>query len=139
MSLAVGLPPRALAVATARSRISRAERVNGHAGRERGVDAAGQPEQDLLEGAGLADVVPGAAHQRRVYLGRPLRRSHRGTGALVKVNRSGTFTVVTGGLDRPTSLEFIGNTAYVVTLTGEIWTIDLDGSGHDDVDERWDD
>ena len=28
------------------------------------------------------------------------------------------------GLDRPTSLEFIGNTAYVVTLTGEIWTID---------------
>jgi hypothetical protein len=61
------------------------------------------------------------------------------TGTLVKVNRNGTFTVVTGGLDRPTSLEFIGNTAYVVTLTGEIWTIDLDGSGHDDVDERWDD
>jgi hypothetical protein len=27
-------------------------------------------------------------------------------------------------LDRPTSLEFIGNTAYVVTLTGEIWKID---------------
>jgi hypothetical protein len=39
----------------------------------------------------------------------------------------------------PTSLEFIGNTAYVVTLTGEIWNIDLDGSGHDDVDELWDD
>jgi hypothetical protein len=42
------------------------------------------------------------------------------TGALVKVNGDGTFTVVTDGLDRPTSLEFIGNTAYVVTLTGEI-------------------
>jgi hypothetical protein len=28
------------------------------------------------------------------------------------------------GLDRPTSLEFIGDTAYVVTLTGEIWRID---------------
>jgi hypothetical protein len=27
-------------------------------------------------------------------------------------------------LDRPTSLELIGNTAYVVTLTGEIWKID---------------
>jgi hypothetical protein len=46
------------------------------------------------------------------------------TGALVKVNGDGTFTVITDGLDRPTSLEFIGNTAYVVTLTGEIWTID---------------
>jgi sugar lactone lactonase YvrE len=46
------------------------------------------------------------------------------TGALVKVNRDGTFTVITDGLDRPTSLEFIGGTAYVVTLTGEIWTID---------------
>jgi hypothetical protein len=46
------------------------------------------------------------------------------TGALVKVNGDGTFTVITDGLDRPTSLEFIGDTAYVVTLTGEIWTID---------------
>ena len=42
----------------------------------------------------------------------------------MKVNGDGTFTVVTDGLDRPTSLEFIGNTAYVVTLTGEIWKID---------------
>ena len=46
------------------------------------------------------------------------------TGALVKVNGDGTFTFITDGLDRPTSLEFIGNTAYVVTLTGEIWKID---------------
>jgi hypothetical protein len=46
------------------------------------------------------------------------------TGALVKVNGNGTFTVITNGLDRPTSLEFIGNAAYVVTLTGEIWKID---------------
>src|SRR5947207_332885 len=45
------------------------------------------------------------------------------TGALVKVNENGTFTVITDGLDRPTSLEFIGNTAYFVTLTGEIWKI----------------
>jgi hypothetical protein len=29
-----------------------------------------------------------------------------------------------GGLNQPTSLEFIGNTAYVVTLGGEIWKID---------------
>jgi hypothetical protein len=46
------------------------------------------------------------------------------TGALVKVKGDGTFTVVTDGLDRPTSLEFIGDTAYVVTITGEIWRID---------------
>jgi hypothetical protein len=46
------------------------------------------------------------------------------TGALVKVNRDGTFTVVTEPLNQPTSLEFIKNTAYVVTLGGEIWKID---------------
>ena len=46
------------------------------------------------------------------------------TGSLVKVNGNGTFTVVADGLDRPTSLEFIGNTAYVVTLSGEIWKFD---------------
>jgi hypothetical protein len=45
------------------------------------------------------------------------------TGALVKVNRDGHFTVVTHGLNQPTSLEFIKNTAYVVTLGGEIWKI----------------
>jgi len=45
------------------------------------------------------------------------------TGSLVRVNADGTFTVITDGLDRPTSLEFINNTAYIVTLTGEIWTI----------------
>jgi hypothetical protein len=46
------------------------------------------------------------------------------TGALVKVNGNGTFTLIMDGLDRPTSLELIGNTAYFVTLTGEIWKID---------------
>ena len=46
------------------------------------------------------------------------------TGSLVKVNGNGTFTVVADGLDRPTSLEFIRNTAYVVTLGGEIWKLE---------------
>jgi hypothetical protein len=46
------------------------------------------------------------------------------TGALVKVNADGTFAVITEPLDRPTSLEFIGNTAYVVNLIGEIWKIE---------------
>jgi sugar lactone lactonase YvrE len=45
------------------------------------------------------------------------------TGALVKVNRDGHITVVIDGLNQPTSLEFIGKKAYVVTLGGEIWKI----------------
>lgn len=45
-------------------------------------------------------------------------------GTLLRVNDDGTFTTVADGLDRPTSLEFIQNTAYVVTLTGEVWTIE---------------
>jgi DNA-binding beta-propeller fold protein YncE len=46
------------------------------------------------------------------------------TGALLEVNRDGTFAVITNGLNQPTSIEFIGNTAYFVTLAGEIWKID---------------
>ena len=45
------------------------------------------------------------------------------TGALVKVNPDGTFTILVEGLNQPTSLEFIGNTGYVVNLAGEIWKI----------------
>src|SRR6478609_1975506 len=37
------------------------------------------------------------------------------TGALLRANDDGTFTTVAGGLNRPSSLEIIGNTAYVVT------------------------
>lgn len=46
------------------------------------------------------------------------------TGALMEVNGDGTFTVVMDGLNKPSSFEFIGNSAYVVTLVGEIWVID---------------
>ena len=46
------------------------------------------------------------------------------TGSLVRVNDDGTLTVIADNLDRPTSLEFIHNTAYIVTLTGEVWTVD---------------
>jgi len=54
------------------------------------------------------------------------------TGSLVEANQDGTFTVITSGLDRPTSMQFIGNTAYVVTYTGQIWKIDVsDGGDHD--------
>jgi len=46
------------------------------------------------------------------------------TGTLVQVDENRRFAVRAEGLDRPTSLEIINNTAYVVTLGGEIWTID---------------
>jgi hypothetical protein len=45
------------------------------------------------------------------------------TGALVKASQDGTFTVVIDRLNQPTSLEFIGQTGYVITLGGEIWKI----------------
>ena len=46
------------------------------------------------------------------------------TGTLLRVLADGTFDVVADRLNQPTSLEVIGNTAYVVTLTGEIWRIE---------------
>jgi hypothetical protein len=46
------------------------------------------------------------------------------TGSLVRVNDDGSFTVVAAGLDRPTSMQIIGTTAYVVTLTGEVVVIE---------------
>ena len=46
------------------------------------------------------------------------------TGSLVAVNDDGTFTTVFDGLNQPTSMEFIGNTAYIINLSGEIWKIE---------------
>jgi hypothetical protein len=44
-------------------------------------------------------------------------------GKLLRVNYDGTFTVVADGLNLPTSLDFAGDNAYIVTLNGEIWKI----------------
>ena len=52
------------------------------------------------------------------------------TGRLVRVDRSGTLTPLRDGagnelvLDRPTSIEFVGNTAYVVSLAGNVVKIE---------------
>ncbi len=46
------------------------------------------------------------------------------TGRLLRVKRDGSFAPVVAGLDRPTSLEFIDDTAFVVTLTGRVLRID---------------
>jgi hypothetical protein len=87
---------------------------------------------EVASGAGLlVDVEFGRG--RRLYalsqgifpIGNPPGSpAQHNTGSLVKVNGDGTFTVIMDSLDQPTSLEFIGNSAYVVTLTGEIWKID---------------
>jgi hypothetical protein len=48
-----------------------------------------------------------------------------GTGALLRANPDGSMTPVAECLDRPTSVQFIGRTAYVVTLNGEIDAVPL--------------
>jgi hypothetical protein len=45
------------------------------------------------------------------------------TGSLLRANADGSFTTVISGLDQPTSVEFIGQNAYVVTLGGQIWKV----------------
>jgi hypothetical protein len=53
------------------------------------------------------------------------------TGQLLEADGQGGFSVVANGLDRPTSLEVIGDTAFVVTLDGEIWKIEhVGGNPH---------
>jgi len=46
------------------------------------------------------------------------------SGELLKVNHDGTFSVVVDGLDLPTSVAFKRDTAYVLTLNGEVWKVD---------------
>jgi sugar lactone lactonase YvrE len=55
--------------------------------------------------------------------GQPGSPAMPNTGSLVRVKADGTFKVVVTGLNQPTSLEFIGDTGFVVTLGGEIWKI----------------
>ena len=46
------------------------------------------------------------------------------TGALMRVNGDGTLTTIIDRLNQPISFEIIQNTAYIVTLGGEVWAID---------------
>ena len=50
-------------------------------------------------------------------------------GSLVRANRDGTFTVIVDKLNQPTSMEIIGDTAYIVMLSGEVWKV-ANLSGH---------
>lgn len=51
------------------------------------------------------------------------------TGQLMRVGEHGRLRAVATGLDRPTSVEIVGRTAYVVTLDGEVWKVPL-AHGH---------
>jgi hypothetical protein len=69
--------------------------------------------------------------------GPPATPAEPNTGKFVRVNNDGSFTVIKDGIDRPTSLKFIGNTAYVVTLAGEVWKFDnVGGKSFDDEDNN---
>jgi hypothetical protein len=45
-------------------------------------------------------------------------------GSLSRINPDGSFTEIAGELNLPTSMEFIGNAAFIVNLAGEIWVIE---------------
>lgn len=47
------------------------------------------------------------------------------TGRLVVADRHGALRTVAGGIDRPTSMEIIDGSAYIVTMTGTVVTVDL--------------
>lgn len=58
------------------------------------------------------------------------------TGKFLRVNDDGSYTVIKDGLDRPTSVKFIGNTAYVVTFAGQVWKFEhVGGNSADNQDE----
>jgi hypothetical protein len=54
------------------------------------------------------------------------------TGRLLRVTKDGGFASVVEGLDRPTSVDFIGRTAFVITLTGKVIRIENAGRPHFD-------
>ena len=45
------------------------------------------------------------------------------TGRLLAVNRQGGFSVLVDKLNLPTSLDFAGTTAFVTTLSGDVWKV----------------
>ena len=53
----------------------------------------------------------------------PGEQASPNTGRLLRVNYDGSFTILADTLDRPTSLNFVCDTAYIVTLTGEVWKV----------------
>jgi hypothetical protein len=103
----------------------------GNAGKIVAIDARSRAVTDVAGPARLVvDVERGRGQTLFVLsqgtgsVGPGLPADHD-TGKLLRVDGNGGFTdpAVATGLDQPTSLEIIGNTAYVVTLSGAIWKI----------------
>lgn len=67
-----------------------------------------------LYGLGQGDWPYGDEPDKQGYPAAP------GTGRLMRADHRGQFRTVASGLDRPTTFELVGNTAYVVTLTGKV-------------------
>ncbi len=103
------------------------------AGRVVALRRAGGPIANVASGAPLlVDVearghtVYGLAQGDWPYAGQPGKEgfpASPNTGLLVRADGHGQFRPVVSGLDRPTTFEIIGNTAFVVTITGKVLKI----------------
>ena len=95
--------------------------IDAHSGAVSDVAASGPLMVDVERGRGqtLFGLAQGT-HSNET----PGSPADPNTGRLLRVDGHGGFSVVATGLDRPTSLEIIGNTAYVTTFTGQVWAID---------------
>jgi hypothetical protein len=76
-----------------------------------GVKFAGGHLYALSQGPGVPGAPPGSPAQPN-------------SGALVRAHPDGTFTFLVDHINLPTSFNFIGHTAYIVTLTGEVLRVD---------------
>jgi sugar lactone lactonase YvrE len=75
------------------------------------VEAAACGVYALSQGDSPGDVEPGTP-------GLP------DSGELLRIDGDGSFSVIIDELDRPTSLSFIGDTAFIVTLDGDVLVVD---------------
>ncbi|HSF45462.1 MAG TPA: hypothetical protein VLA58_05605 [Chitinophagaceae bacterium] len=82
---------------------------------------------DVEFGPGFNYFVLAQGHWDGPYEGAPALPN---TGALLGRKPNGPFHVIADGLNQPTSMEFVGNNAYIVTLVGEIWAINFSSSGN---------
>lgn len=103
-------------------------------GRVVAVDASSATVTDVVASGGrlLVDVERGQGSS--VYAlaqgvfpsgGEPGAPALPGTGSLLRAESDGSFTTIATGLDRPTSLEVSGLTAWVVGLDGDVVTVAL--------------
>jgi hypothetical protein len=97
---------------------------------------AGSEPREIASGASMLIDVERGAHGRLYGLSMGQwdgvgegSRAEPDTGRLVVVGRHGELTPVVDGhgqelvLDRPTSVEFVGNTAYVISVTGDVYRV----------------